>query len=188
MNLNLNLASQPFGRRRLFTLASSLSAAVLIVLAIVQVIYYSRNHELPPELVAMEVRLGHELRKVQAEEAGLKRKLAEPANAEVLDRSVFLNQLLHRKGISWTRTFADLEKIFPPRVRVAQVRPVVTSDNKLFLAMTVGAETPLDALELIKVLEESELFGSPEVLGESPPTENDPAYKYSLSVSYDQQL
>ena len=188
MNLNLNLASQPFGRRRLFTLACSVSAAILTVLAVAQLIYYGRNRELPPQLVAMEVRLGHELTKQQAEEAGLKRKLAEPTNAEVLDRSSFLNQLLHRKGISWTRTFADLEQIFPPRVRVVQVRPQITSDNKIFLAMTVGAETPLDALDLVKVLEASELFGSPEVVGESPPTENDPAYKYSLSVSYDQQL
>lgn len=188
MNLNLNLASQPFGRRRLFTLGSSFSAAVLTVLAVAQVTYYAQNYELNPQLVATEVRLGGELKKLQHEEAELEGKLAEPANAEVLGRSLFLNQLLHRKGISWTRTFADLEEIFPPRVRVVQVRPVVTSDNKLFLAMTVGAETPLDFIELVKVLEESELFGFPEVVGESPPTENDPAYKYNLSVSYDQQL
>ncbi len=188
MNLNLNLASQPFGRRRLFTLASSACAAVLTALAVAQVIYYSQNHELSPRLVATEVRLRGELRKLQGEEAELKQKLAEPANVEVLGRSMFLNQLLHRKGISWTRTFADLAQIFPPRVRVVQVRPVVTPDNKIFLAMTVGAETPLDFVELMKVLEESELFGFPEVVGESPPTENDPAYKYNFSVSYDQQL
>ena len=109
MNLNLNLASQPFGRRRLFTLASSACAAVLTALAVAQVIYYSRNHELSPQLVATEVRLRGEFRKLQGEEAELKQKLAEPANVEVLGRSTFLNQLLHRKGISWTRTFADLE-------------------------------------------------------------------------------
>ena len=188
MNLHLNLASQPFGRRRLFTLAFSVSAVVLGSLAIGLVVHYFQNYELSPQLVAVEARFRAQLRTLQAEEAELKRKLVKPENAQVLERSLFLNQLLHRKGISWTRTFADLEEIFPPRVRVAQVRPEVTPDNKLFLAMIVGAETPSDFIELLKVLEESELFGSPDVRGESPPTENDPVHKYSLSVSYDQQL
>ena len=188
MNLHLNLASHPFGRRRLFWLASSVSAAVLAILAVGLVVYYFQNHELAPQLVAAEVRLRNQLRALQAEEAELKAKLAQPENEQVLERSLFLNQLLYRKGISWTRTFADLEEIFPPRVRIVQVRPEVTPDNKLFLAMTVGAETPPDFIELAKALEESELFGSWELRGESPPTENDPVYKYSLSVSYDQQL
>ena len=39
--------------------------------------------------------------------------LRQPENAEVLERSLFLNALLYRKGISWTRIFADLEKSFP---------------------------------------------------------------------------
>ena len=37
--------------------------------------------------------------------------LRQPQNAEVLDRSVFLNDLLMRKGVSWTRIFSDLENV-----------------------------------------------------------------------------
>ena len=48
-----------------------------------------------------------------AEQAQLDAVLRKPENAEVLERSVFLNALLVRKGISWTRIFADLEKVLP---------------------------------------------------------------------------
>ncbi len=68
MNLHLNLASQPFGRRRLFTLAFSVSAAVLGSLAIGLVVHYFQNYELSPQLVAVEARLRAQLRTLQAEE------------------------------------------------------------------------------------------------------------------------
>ena len=106
----------------------------------------------------------------------------------MLERSLFLNELLYRKGVSWTKTFADLELIFPPRVRVEQIRPEITPDNKVLLDMTVGAETRPDFIELLKVLEESDIFGTPDVRGSSPPTEQDPIFKYRLMVRYEQQL
>ena len=77
-----------------------------------------------------------------AEQANLDAVLRRPENAEVLERSVFLNALLYRKGISWTRIFADLEKIMPPNVRVMNIRPFVNEENQVTLDMTVGAEDP----------------------------------------------
>ena len=41
----------------------------------------------------------------------------------MLERSVFLNALLYRKGISWTRIFADLEKVVPHNVRIMSDPP-----------------------------------------------------------------
>ncbi|MDA1313199.1 MAG: hypothetical protein O2968_07690 [Acidobacteria bacterium] len=188
MHLELNLATHPFGQRRLFWVSTGAAALMLFGVAALLVAFYVRNHELPPEFVQREVRLRGELRALQAEEAELKRKLGLPENEQVLDRSLFLNQLLHRKGISWTRTFADLEEIFPPRVRVEQLRPQVTPDNRVFLDMTVGAETRQDFDELIFALEESDIFDEPQLRGETPPTEQDPVFKYLLSVRYDQQF
>ena len=116
----------------------STSAAALLLFAIgaLLVTFYVRNHKPAPRFVRQEARLRGELRALQTEEAELKRKLTLPENAQVLERSLFLNQLLQRKGISWTRTFMDLEEIFPPHVRMEQVRPEVTLDNKVFLDMT----------------------------------------------------
>jgi len=65
--------------------------------------------------------------------------LRRPENAEVLERSVFLNALLYRKGISWTRIFADLEKIVPWNVKVLAIRPSVNSENQVMLDMTLGS-------------------------------------------------
>ena len=188
MNLELNLATRPFGHRRLFWVSTSTAALLLFAIGALLAVFYVRNHEPAPQFVQHEARLRAELRALRTEEAELKRKLALPENAQVLERSLFLNQLLHRKGISWTRTFMDLEEIFPPRVRMEQVRPEVTPDNRVFLDMTVGAETPPDFIELMIALENSDIFAEPQLRGEGPPTEQDPVYKYQLSVRYDQQL
>ena len=46
-------------------------------------------------------------------------------------------------------------RVLPPRVQVVFVRPEVTFENSVLLDMQVGAETPADFIELLKVLEES---------------------------------
>jgi type IV pilus assembly protein PilN len=188
LKVNLNLASHPFGRTRLFWLFAGGSAAILTLLAIGLVTFYVRNHELSPELVTLETQLRSQLQGLQTEESGLRQKLSDPGNEQVLERSAFLNQLLYRKGISWTRTFGDLEEVFPPRVRMIQVQPEVSVDNKVLLDMTVGAETRLDIGELLTALEESERFAAPVLRGSAPPTENDPVFKYRIFVRYEQQL
>ncbi len=40
----------------------------------------------------------------------------------MLERSLFLNTLIERKAISWTKIFADLEKVLPYNVRLVSVR------------------------------------------------------------------
>ena len=65
--------------------------------------------------------------KQQAEFEAVIRK---PENAEVLELSVFLNTLLNRKGISWTRILADLEKTMPPNVKVLNIQPYVTGRTR----------------------------------------------------------
>jgi len=39
-----------------------------------------------------------------------------------MERSLFLNALIDRKAISWTKLFADLEKVVPYNVRLVSVR------------------------------------------------------------------
>ena len=188
MSITLNLATQPFGRTRLFWLLSGISGVVLATTAVWLLTVYFQENEIPPELLMQERQLRSELNTLSASERQLRATLEEPANGDVLERSLFLNELLYRKGISWTRTFADLEKILPPRVQMFQIRPQVTADHKVLLEMQVGAETPKDFIELLKVLESSELFGAADLRGNSPLTENQPLFRYQLMVSYDQQL
>jgi type IV pilus assembly protein PilN len=118
----------------------------------------------------------------------LSAQLRQPVNVAVFDRSVFLNQLLQRKGISWTRLFADLEAVFPPAVRLVNVRPYLTADNEVQLDMVVGSATPEPVIELMRKLENSQVFGATALLSSQPPSQNEPIYRYRLSVSYAQKL
>jgi type IV pilus assembly protein PilN len=187
VQIHLNVASKPFGRRRAFWLAAWGSALLLTLVAVwFMSVYFLQGRRTADD--QDETALRAQLNALQAEESQLLGKLAEPGNEQVLARSQFLNQLLYRKGISWTRTFADLEEVLPPRVLVVFVRPEVTHDNNVLLDMQVGAETPADFIELLKVLEESQAFGSPDVRSTAPPSENSPLFQYRLLVSYDQKL
>jgi len=60
--------------------------------------------------------------------------------------------LLQRKGISWTRLFADLESVFPASVRLVAVRPYLTVDNQVQLDMIVGSAAPEPVIQLIQKL------------------------------------
>ena len=188
MRITLNLATQPFARTRLFWLLSGISGVVLAAAAVWLLTLFFQESEIPPELLVRERQLRSDLNDLSASERRLRATLEEPANGDVLERSLFLNELLYRKGISWTRTFADLEMILPPRVQMFQIRPQVTADRKVVLDMQVGAETPKDFIELLKALESSQAFGAVDLRGNSPPTENQPLFRYQLMVSYDQQL
>jgi hypothetical protein len=54
--------------------------------------------------------------------------------------------------------------------------------------MQVGAETPQDFLEFLRTLESSDLFGPPGVSTIAPPNENQPLYRYQVTVNYEQRL
>lgn len=188
MQIDLNLATNPFGQRRLFWLACGTAGLVLAISAALLVVEYSQNNEVSPEVARRQVALRAELAQLTQAETKARQALQDPANAPVLERSLFLNQLLYRKGISWTRLFGDLEEILPPRVLMTGIRPEVTPDNRVRLEMQVGAETPPDFIEFLQALQESELFGPATVEAQSPPNENQPLFRFQLSVNYEQQL
>ena len=106
----------------------------------------------------------------------------------MLERSLFLNALLYRKGISWTRIFADLEKVVPYNVRIMAIRPSMTGQNQVSLDMTVGSETPVAVIELLKNLEGSPSFGAVYSHSLLPPTQTDKLYRCRVSVNYVQKL
>jgi len=54
--------------------------------------------------------------------------------------------------------------------------------------MVVGAQSPDPVIELLKRLERSPTFGATSLLSSSPPTQNEPLYRYRVSVSYAQKL
>jgi len=128
------------------------------------------------------------------EQARLEAVLARPENEAAIDRSLFLNTLLMRKGISWTLIFRDLEEVMPYNVKLVQVQPKLNlsttgeTDNEIQLDMVVAAESIEPVIEFLRILEGSPLFGPTSVTASQSPTESEPLYRYQVSVSYVRQL
>jgi len=186
--LTINLASEPFRTDRALLVASGIVGAALVVLLAFQSVTISRERDAARESRAHIASLQERLRGVQAQEAKLRAELIKPANESILDRSAFINTLLHRKGISWTRMFSDLQEVMPAGVCLVSVRPFATADNRIQLDMVVGSRAPASVIDLLKRLEGSPLFGGTSVQGEQPPNQNEPLFRYRVTVNYAQKL
>jgi type IV pilus assembly protein PilN len=186
--LPLNLASEPFRRDRPILAASAATAVLMLGVLAVLVSIIVQQRELAADSRAQLARLESQLRAAAAKQAQLEAQLRQPGNAAVLDRNALFNSLILRKSISWTLLFADLEKVMPAQVRLMTVRPYLTANNEVQLDMVVGAQSPDPVIDLLKRLERSPAFGATSLLSSSPPTQNEPLYRYRVSVSYAQKL
>lgn len=189
INVPINLASEPFRRDRPMLVASALVGIALIVTLLIQIgMILSERAEAADTRVALE-RVNAQVTRLGAEQAKLDATLHKPENAEVLERSVFLNDIIEHKSISWTRIFGDLEKVMPYNVRLVQVRlPQVDSHNRVLLDMVIGSDQPDPALQFLDHLEKNPQFGSLTLLSSIPPSQTDKLWKYRVSVNYAQKL
>jgi type IV pilus assembly protein PilN len=188
MRIPINLASQPFRRDRAVLVASGALGVLLIVLLVFLLSLNRLESGQAAETRREIARLDSKMHALSVQQARQDAILRQPENAEVLERSLFLNALLYRKGISWTRIFADLEQVVPYNVRIMAIRPSVTGPNQISLDMSVGSETPLAVIELLKNLENSPRFGAVYSHSELPPTQTDKLYRCRVSVNYVQKL
>jgi type IV pilus assembly protein PilN len=190
----LNLASKPFGRERA---ENALLAGICVVLTcsllvLVSLFLHTRSRaaDLRRQIDA-ENRTLHRLDMQQQKYSTILRR---PENADVFSQSVFLNELIARRGVSWTRVFEDLGTVLPGDMRLLAIRlPQVPQEdasgtNRVQLDMIVGSEKPQAVIALLKKLQESSLFGAAAVMTQTPPTQNDPLYKYRVTVPYAQKL
>lgn len=188
MKAQINLATEPFRRDRLTIVASSAAAGLLLVLLVLLVSTAVGDRRSMQASLSNLDSLNRQLDLLNARQRKLDAQLREPGNADVLERSQFINALLYRKGISWTKLFADLEKVVPPNVRVISVRPQADSQDHIYLDMVVGADAQPPIINLLTKFEASDLFGLTTVYGILPPSQTDPLFRYRVSVSYDQKL
>jgi len=188
VRIPVNLATTPFRRDRAILIGSAATAVLLIAVLVLQIYVIFQEREAATEERQLIARLEGQLRQLNAEHAKQDSILRQPANAAVLERSLFLNSLLQRKAISWTRMFDDLGAVMPHNVRLVSVRPFVTGDNRIQLDMILGAASPEPVIEFLKRLEGSALFGATEVQSWQPPSQNEPLYRYRVSASYAQSL
>jgi Tfp pilus assembly protein PilN len=189
MRIPINLASEPFRRDRGQLAAYAVCGVVLIaLLGVMAFLIVNERDRVKETRVAVE-QLNVELRNITAEQAQVDATLREPANAEVLQRSLLLNALIERKSISWAKIFADLEKVLPNDVRLIQIRlPQINSRNEVSLDMEVGTKDPTQVIQFLQNLENSKLFGATSNPRYTPPTQNEPLNRYRITVNYAQKL
>jgi len=187
MKIPINLASQPFRRDRAM-LVASIGVCVLLAATLGVLISLAMADRTQLAGVRRDIsRLNADIRKVAAEQSKMDSVLRKPENAEVLERSVFINSVLARKGLSWTRIFSDLEKLVPYNVRIIQIHPIMDAQDRVSLDMTVATETPAPAVTLLQLLENAP-FSRPDIHLIQKPTQAEPIFKYRVSVDYAQKL
>jgi len=188
MKMPINLASQPFRRDRAIVVALGAVAALLVASLAVLVYWAQLDRQQLAGLRHEIAALNKRVRAVSSDEQRLEEVLRQPRNATVLERSVFINDLIYHKSVSWSRLFADLEKTVPYNVRVMTLHPTVDSRNEVMLDMTVGAEKP-DALDdLLKAFEGSPIFGPVYQHSTLAPSQSEPLYRSRITVPYAQKL
>ena len=188
MKIPINLASQPFRRDRAMFVASVV-VGLLLAASLAALVTLANADSAQSADVRREVaQLRSQIASSAKQQADFEAVIRKPENAQVLELSVFLNSLLARKGISWTRILADLEKTMPANVKMLNIQPYVTGRNQVVLSLQVGSESPDPVIQFYKALESSELFGGVTPSIYQPPSQSEPLYRYRFTVNYAQKL
>lgn len=190
----INLASEPFRRERAQN-AGLAAICLLLVCSLVVLISLFLHERRQAAGLRREIRAEQaQLDQLRRQQAQFTVVLGKRENADVFAVSTFLNELIARRAVSWTRIFQDLATVMPANMRLLAIRlPQVPAEevsgaNRVQLDMAVGAERPDAVIELLKRLARSPLFGDASVVNQQAPTQNDPLYKYRLTVRYAQKL
>lgn len=188
MKIPINLASNPFRRDRAMVVASlAVSALLVVTLGLLGNLTLQDNRQIAD--VRHEVASLHrQINDLNAQQAKLDAVVRKPENASVLERSVFINTLLRRKGISWNQIFTDLEKTIPYNVKIVRVHPTIDSQGRVMLDMVVAAASQVEMIQMLKAFGASPLFGVVEDKSSAPPTQAEPLFRETLLVPYAQKL
>jgi Tfp pilus assembly protein PilN len=188
MRYPINLASEPFRRNRAMIVASSVLAGLLVLTLGLLVLLIVNERDQKRDVREATAQAEEQLTKLATEQSTIEASMRKAENADVLERSVFLNTLIARKGVSWTKLFGDLESVMPHNVRLVAIRPQTDPKNNIQLEMTVGAQSVEPVVDLLKKMEGSGIFSVPSVANCLPPSQSEPLYRCRVSVNYAQKL
>src|SRR5437870_1193586 len=155
---DLNLSTRPFPAYRLINVALAVILAVLLVLSAWQATGFARYSRL-----ARVIRTGEIDARVEAETLGkrvaeLESPLDRPEATAKLNEIGFLNRLIARKSLSWTKLFADLEEMVPNNVHLVSLTPEFGTTGGIILRIDLEARNVGYASEFIHRLEKSPVF------------------------------
>lgn len=188
MKIPINLASRPFRRDRAMVAASA-AVSVLLVATLGLLVYLTLlDRSQLADLRGDIARLNRSVAAATRQQNEMNAILRKPENAVVLERSVFINNLLVHKAVSWSRLFTDLEKTIPFNVKVLALHPSVNGQSQVSLDIMAGAESPEALIAFLRALEQSPMFGGVTEQNTTPPTQSEPLYRCRVLVNYAQKL
>jgi len=176
MRIALNLASRPFADLgpAIKRLRIAMGALALVSIGLgLGLRTFDRKAE---EARARDHSIDGQIARITQEQQGYRNLMAQPANAELLDRVGMLNRLFDEKAFSWTLAMEDLETVLPGGVQVSTIEPARAKDGHIFLHLRVNG--PRDrAVELVRNLEHSKRFLLPRIVGENAESTGGPSQR-----------
>ncbi len=167
MRININLASSPYEAAREYTrrLGMLLVALAVLTVGLLGYILYQRSHtrDVDQKIAAAK----QEIASLDDEKAQALTILNQPQNRDVADQSAFMNDLFARKALSWTLVFTEMEKLMPANIHVVSMKPEFNRQNQLVLHVMVATSSREKAVELVKRMEKSRHFRTPQVQAEN---------------------
>jgi cell division protein FtsB len=155
---DLNLSTQPFPAYRLATIALVSILVVLVVVTIWQASGFVQYSNLARSIRPVERESRVEAEALGKRVAELETPLNRPESTAKLNEIGFLNHLIIRKNLSWTKLFAVLEEIVPNNVHFTNLTPNIGANGTVTLSLGVRARSIADVTEFVKRVEKSPLF------------------------------
>ena len=170
MRVTVNLATRPFVELRPLFLRLRIAMAALVVLAVSLGVWaHSLSVRAQAAQASMDA-LRARTTAFQTERQSDERRMQQPANRAVLERSRLLNGLFQHKSFSWTSVMMDLERVLPAGVQVTSIAPVITAEGDVNIRLRVSGDRDR-AVELVRNLERSQRFLNPRLANEAAQTQ-----------------
>ena len=179
---DLNLSTRPFPAYRLVNIVLAVGLVVLVVLSAWQATGFIRFTRLTRSIRLSEIDLRVEAESLGKRVADLESRLDRPEATAKLNEIGFLNRLIARKNLSWTKLFADLEEMVPNNVHLVSLTPEFGTSGGIILRIDLEARSVDDASEFIHRLEKSPVFEGIVVSSEQK-RESTPASDVTIRLS-----
>ncbi|HEV2647156.1 MAG TPA: PilN domain-containing protein [Acidobacteriaceae bacterium] len=169
MKITINLATRPFVELRPLFARLRLAMFGLAALAIGLGIWLHAMNRHAQVAQAQMDSLKAQTAAFEMERSNNERRMLEPQNQAVLNRSQFLNDLFLAKSFSWTSVMTDLERVLPTGVQVTSIDPAISPEHEVTIRLRVSGDRER-VVDLVRNLERSQRFLAPRPANESAQT------------------
>ena len=155
---DLNLSTRAFPPYRLINIALVIILAVLLVVSVWQTMGFVRFSRLANVIRTAEVDTRIEAESLGNRVAEMESRLDRPEATAKLNEIGFLNRLIARRNLSWTRLLADLEMLVSNNVHLVNLAPQIGNNGDITLQIDLQGRSISDVSEFIHRLEKSPVF------------------------------